>query len=90
MTDPELPSAEDYASLGRALRALRRDAALTQKEAAVLIGVRDTFVSQIENGRRGMRWHTLLAFIDAYNADLHVLANAIERDERQRPRRRLR
>jgi transcriptional regulator with XRE-family HTH domain len=77
MTDPELPSPDDYAALGRALRELRLDAALTQKEAGVVIGVRDTFVSQIENGHRGMRWHTLLAFLAAYGADLHALADAI-------------
>jgi transcriptional regulator with XRE-family HTH domain len=79
MTDPNLPSADDYVALGRALRALRLDAALTQKEAGVVIGVRDTFVSQIENGHRGMRWHTLLSFLAAYDADLHALADAIER-----------
>lgn len=79
MTDPELPSPNDYVALGRALRALRRSAGLTQVDAAARIGVRDTFVSQIENGHRGMRWHTLLAFLAAYGADLHALADAIER-----------
>lgn len=78
MVNPELPSAADYAALGRALCALRERAELTQKEAAACIGVKDTFVSQIENGHRGMRWHTLLAFLDAYNADLHDLADAID------------
>lgn len=78
MVNPELPSAADYAALGRALCALRERAELTQKDAAARIGVKDTFVSQIENGHRGMRWHTLLAFLAAYSADLHALANAIE------------
>jgi transcriptional regulator with XRE-family HTH domain len=78
MVNADLPSAADYAALGHALCALRERAGLTQKEAADAIGVRDTFVSQIENGHRGMRWHTLLAFLDAYGANLHALAEAIE------------
>lgn len=90
MVNPELPSAGDYAALGRGLCALRERAEMTQKDAAAQIGVRDTFVSQIENGHRGMRWHTLLAFLAAYDADLHDLADAIERDEREHRRRRSR
>jgi transcriptional regulator with XRE-family HTH domain len=78
MTNPDLPSTEDYAALGRALRKLRRRAELTQEQAAAKVGIGATFVSQIENGHRGMRWHTLLAFLAAYGADLHALADAIE------------
>ncbi|HTD07762.1 MAG TPA: helix-turn-helix transcriptional regulator [Solirubrobacteraceae bacterium] len=78
MTDPDLPSADDYVALGRALRKLRRAAKLTQKQAASTIGVGATFISQIENGHRGMRWHTLLAFLAAYGTDLHALADAIK------------
>jgi transcriptional regulator with XRE-family HTH domain len=77
VVNPELPSAADYAALGRALCALRERVGMTQKDAAARIGVKDTFVSQIENGHRGMRWHTLLAFLAAYGADLHALADAI-------------
>jgi transcriptional regulator with XRE-family HTH domain len=80
MTDPDLPSADDYAALGRALRALRRAAGLTQEQAGATIGIGATFISQIENGHRGMRWHTLLAFLAAYGADLHALADAIKGD----------
>ncbi|HEV3046864.1 MAG TPA: helix-turn-helix transcriptional regulator [Solirubrobacteraceae bacterium] len=78
MVNPELPSAGDYAALGRALCELRERAELTQKQAAANVGVRDTFISQIENGHRGMRWHTLLAVLAAYDADLHDLADAID------------
>jgi len=78
VVNPELPSADDYAALGRALCELRERAGLTQKQAAAKAGVRDTFISQIENGHRGMRWHTLLAVLAAYGADLHDLADAID------------
>jgi transcriptional regulator with XRE-family HTH domain len=65
---------EPYMKLGIVMRSLRKRAGLTQVEAAERIGIRSTFVSQIENGARGMRWHTMLALLDAYNADLTDLA----------------
>jgi transcriptional regulator with XRE-family HTH domain len=79
MTNPSLPSADEYAALGRAMRELRRTAGLTQVEAAEIIGIRSTFVSLIERGERGMRWHTLLALLRAYDADLRDLADALDR-----------
>jgi XRE family transcriptional regulator, fatty acid utilization regulator len=65
---------EPYRKLGIVMRSLRKRAGLTQVEAAERIGIRSTFVSQIENGARGMRWHTMLALLDAYNADLTDVA----------------
>lgn len=56
------------------MRRLRKRAGLTQVQAAERIGIRSTFVSQIENGARGMRWHTMLALLTAYNAELEDLA----------------
>jgi transcriptional regulator with XRE-family HTH domain len=79
MTNPSLPSAAEYAALGRAMRELRRTAGLTQKQAAEIVGIRSTFVSLIERGERGMRWHTLTALLRAYGADLRNLADALER-----------
>ena len=81
MTNPSLPSAAEYAALGRALRELRRSAGLTQKQAAEIVGIRSTFVSLIERGERGMRWHTLLAMLRAYGASLQDLADALDRAE---------
>ncbi len=81
MTNPRLPHAEDYAALGRALRALRRKAGLTQVQAAEAIGIRSEFVSAVERGVRGMRWHTLLLTLRAYNATLRDLVNEIESGE---------
>jgi transcriptional regulator with XRE-family HTH domain len=78
MANPKLPAAEEYAALGRALRELRRSAGLTQQQAAEIIGIRSTFVSLIERGQRGMRWHTLLAMLRAYGADLRALADTLD------------
>jgi transcriptional regulator with XRE-family HTH domain len=78
VVNPEMPYAPEYAALGRALCVLRERAGLIQKDAAAKIGVRDTFISQVENGHRGMRWHTLLNFLDAYGANLYALVDAVE------------
>jgi transcriptional regulator with XRE-family HTH domain len=51
---------------------------LRQEDAAAIIGIRATFISSIENGHRGCRFHTLLAILRAYNADLHQLARAFD------------
>ncbi|HXD54637.1 MAG TPA: helix-turn-helix transcriptional regulator [Solirubrobacteraceae bacterium] len=77
MTKPRVSAASEYAALGRALRGLRHEAGLTQAQAAEIVGIRSTFVSLIERGERGMRWHTLLAFLRAYGADLHRLADVL-------------
>ncbi|HEX4838590.1 MAG TPA: helix-turn-helix transcriptional regulator [Solirubrobacteraceae bacterium] len=69
--------------LGRALRELRNLATLTQEELAARSGVGATYVSQVEHGHRGIRWHTLLKFLHALGADLHQLADAIDRQGRQ-------
>jgi transcriptional regulator with XRE-family HTH domain len=79
MTSPKPPHPPDLETLGRALAALRQSAGLTQVEAAELVGIRSQFVSEVENGRRGMRWATLLKLLGAYGANLHDLGEALDR-----------
>ncbi len=67
--------------LGRALQALRDQAGVTQEEMAVRLGIHSTYVSQVERGRRGVRWHTVLRFLDALGSNLHQLADAIAKVE---------
>jgi transcriptional regulator with XRE-family HTH domain len=73
-----LPNPADYIALGRALRSLRRAAGLTQAQAAEQASIRSKFVSEVERGNRGLRWHTLLKLLGAYGADLRDLADAID------------
>ena len=75
--------AHDYVILGHALLALRDRAELTQEQLAARVDVGATYISQIENGHRGVRWHTLLRFLSALGADLHQLADAIAEVEKQ-------
>lgn len=78
MATSKLPHAHDYAKLGLALRRLRLGAELTQVEAGEAAGIRSKFVSEVERGNRGLRWHTLLLLLSAYGADLRDLADAID------------
>jgi transcriptional regulator with XRE-family HTH domain len=76
------PDADAYRVLGKALRELREQAGLTQEALAARVEIGATYVSQVENGHRGVRWHTLLAFLRALDADLRQLADAIDAQER--------
>lgn len=72
------PDDDAYVILGRALRELRDRAGLTQEALASRVDVGATYISQVENGHRGVRWHTLLRFLRALDADLRQLADAID------------
>jgi transcriptional regulator with XRE-family HTH domain len=67
----------EYLTLGLALRQLRNRAGLKQAELGARAHVGAVYISQIEHGRRGVRWHTLLQLLAALDADLHQLADAI-------------
>jgi len=71
----------DYLALGRAMRALRRKAGLTQAEAAAAVGVRNTHISSAELGYRGLSYKTLIGLLDTYGYDLADLAAEIKRGE---------
>lgn len=69
---------QDQVVLGRALRALRDGAELRQDELGVRLGIDSTYISQIENGRRGVRWHTVMRFLRALDASAGDLAALVE------------
>lgn len=75
------PDTDAYRILGKALRELREQAGLTQEALAARVDIGATYVSQVENGHRGIRWHTLLAFLRALDVDLHQLGEAIDKQE---------
>jgi transcriptional regulator with XRE-family HTH domain len=92
MNDDDADSADalrDQVILGRALRALRDHAGLTQDQLAERIGIDLTYVSRVERGKRGVRWHTVMRFLRALDASLTDLAAAIEASN-DTPRRRKR
>jgi transcriptional regulator with XRE-family HTH domain len=75
---------DEYVILGKVLRELREQAGLTQEGLAVKVGIGSTYVSQVEHAHRGVRWHTLLRFLDALGADLAQFGEAIDRQRRAR------
>jgi transcriptional regulator with XRE-family HTH domain len=75
--------AQDRRILGQALRELRTRSGLKQDELADRAGIGVTYVSQLENGHRGARWHTLRRLLRALGADLHQLADAAAEVEEQ-------
>jgi transcriptional regulator with XRE-family HTH domain len=77
--------AQDRRILGRALLLLRDQAGLRQEEVATRAGIGVTYVSQLENGHRGARWHTIRRLLDALGADLHELADAVDAVENLGP-----
>jgi transcriptional regulator with XRE-family HTH domain len=74
-------AAKDQLILGRALRELRDSAGLLQDDLADRLGIDATYISQVENGRRGVRWHTVMRFLRALDASLADLTVAIERSD---------
>ncbi len=74
---------QDQVILGRALRQLRDRAELTQEQLAERIGIDLTYVSRVERGKRGVRWHTVMRFLRALDTDVHQLADAINRAEHE-------
>jgi transcriptional regulator with XRE-family HTH domain len=72
---------DDYIALGRALSVLRRKAGLTQAQSGKKAGIRNTHVSAVERGERGLSYRTMLALLRAYGVGLRELVDEIERDE---------
>jgi DNA-binding XRE family transcriptional regulator len=76
------PITDARRALGRALRELRRDAGLTQKELGLKSSANDTYISQVESGQRDIRWSTITRLLMALDLTVADLAAAVERQER--------
>ncbi len=74
-------AAEDHRSVGSALRALRHRADLTQEALAACSGIDVTYISQVENGRRGVRWHTVMRLLRALGMSVSDLGTEIDKQK---------
>ena len=81
--EPTDASIRDHRVLGRALRTLRDRAGLTQDELGARAGIGASYLSQLENGHRGVGWHSVTRLLNGIGADLHQLANAISEAEKE-------
>lgn len=69
--------------IGRSLRLLRVRAGLRQEDVAIRAGTSSTYLSRLESGQRDIRVTTLLRILDALDADMHQLADAVAEVEKQ-------
>ena len=85
MTRTTEPTTEqDQLILGDALRALRKDAGMTQEQIAERLGVDPTFVGRLERGQRGAHWRTIRRILAALDTSVSDFAAAIDAAERTR------
>ncbi len=80
--NPEMTAEQEQLVLGRALRALRKEAGMTQEQLAERLGVDPTFVGRLERGQRGAHWRTIRRILIALDASISDFAAAIEAAER--------
>lgn len=74
-------AARDQAVLGRALRALRKRSGMTQEELAAKAGTMGYYISLIENGHRGLRWHMVMRLLRAMDIGPAEFGAEVERHQ---------
>lgn len=79
MESSDTLEASERRALGRAIRELRRQAAMTQAELGARMGINATYISRVEGGRINLRWSTLNRFLRALEATLADFAVEVER-----------
>jgi transcriptional regulator with XRE-family HTH domain len=79
----ELTAEQDQVILGRALRALRNEAGITQEQLAGRLKVDPTFVGRLERGQRGAHWRTIRRILGALDVNVDRFASAVEDAERE-------
>ncbi len=76
-----LPSDPLYQALGRAVRAAREDANLTQQELGQRVGLKRTSITNLEAGRQQIQVHTLYALAEALGIAVTALLPATNKPE---------
>ena len=63
----------DYEGLGKRIRTIRRQRGLTQKDAAIKVGISTAFFGLIERGQRKASIETLVSISNVLNASMDEL-----------------
>jgi transcriptional regulator with XRE-family HTH domain len=79
----EMTPEQDQLILGRALRALRKQAGITQEQLAERLAVDPTFVGRLERGQRGAHWRTIRRILAALDTGVGEFATEIDAAERE-------
>jgi transcriptional regulator with XRE-family HTH domain len=74
------------ASLGRAVRAIRAERALSQEELGFRSGLNRTYVGDVERGERNPSYQSLLKLADGLDVDASQVLARAERLRRETPR----
>lgn len=70
--------APDAAALGRAVQAIRIEHGMSQMELAEATGFMQSWISQVERGRRNPSWNNVARLVDGLGASLSELAARAE------------
>jgi transcriptional regulator with XRE-family HTH domain len=81
MPGKESDDSQDHRAFGQALRKLRNRAGLTQEELSGRVGIGVAYLSRLENGHRGARWHTVMRLLRALDATLADLGDEIDQND---------
>jgi transcriptional regulator with XRE-family HTH domain len=77
--NPDSQEAKDQRAFGRALRAVRRKAGLTQEEVATRAATHSTYISHAEAGKFGVGWDTVMRLVRAMDSSVGELAAEVEK-----------
>lgn len=70
--------APDAAALGRALQAIRTEQGISQTQLAEATGFMQSWISQVERGRRNPSWNNVARLADGLGVSVSELAERAE------------
>jgi len=70
--------APDLAALGRAVRSIREERGISQVQLATDSGFMQSWISQIEHGRRNPSWSNVVRLAEGLGVSLSELASRAE------------
>jgi transcriptional regulator with XRE-family HTH domain len=73
-----MPTTPDLAALGRAVRSIREDKGISQVQLAADTGFMQSWISQIEHGRRNPSWSNVVRLSEGLGVSLSELASRAE------------
>lgn len=73
-------SAPDAAALGRAIRLIREEHQISQTQLAEATGFMQSWISQVERGRRNPSWNNVARLADGLGVSVSELAARAETD----------
>lgn len=76
-------ASRDQLVLGRALRALRKRAGMTQEELAAQASTMANYLSLVENGKRGLRWPMVMRLLRAMGVSAREFGAEIDKQTRR-------